>query len=167
VIFASRLWPYILRYRLRMSIGLVALACASMASVMTPYVLGGAIDSFRTDHSTNRLYVFAGLTIGIQAIDSILRYVTRIYVSGSSRYMEYDLRNDVYAHMQSLDQKFFQDHQTGDLMARVSNDVSTVRDFPGPGLMDLFRSIFLFVGGLAVMLTIDEATLLATLPRPS
>lgn len=150
-----------------MSIGLVALAFGSMASVMTPYVLGGAIDSFRTDHSTNRLYVFAGLTIGIQAVDSILRYVTRIYVSGSSRYMEYDLRNDVYAHMQSLDQKFFQDHQTGDLMARVSNDVTTVREFLGPGLMDLFRPIFLFVGGLAVMLTIDvKLALLATLPLP-
>ena len=45
--------------------------------------------------------------------------MTRHYVSGSSRMIEYDLRNDVYAHIQSLDQKFFQDNQTGDLMARV------------------------------------------------
>ena len=101
---------------------------------MAPYVLGGAIDSFRDRslHGPSSI-VFAGLTIGIQAIDSGLRFVTRIYVSGSSRHMEYDLRNDVYAHMQSLDQKFFQDHQTGDLMARVSNDVTTVREFLGPG----------------------------------
>ena len=65
------------------------------------------------------------------AIESSLRFVTRILVSGSSRKMEYDLRYDVYAHIQSLDQKFFQDNQTGDLMARVSNDVTTVREMLG------------------------------------
>ena len=167
MIFASRLWPYILRYRLRMSIGLLALVIASGASIMAPYVLGAAIDSFRTDHSMGKLYLFAGLIVAIQLVDSSMRFVTRIYVSGSSRKMEYDLRNDVYAHMQLLDQKFFQDHQTGDLMARVSNDVTIVREFLGPGLMDLFRSVLLFITGLIVMLTIDvKLALLATLPLP-
>jgi ATP-binding cassette subfamily B protein len=167
VIFASRLWPYILRYRLRKSIGLLALAVASGASIMAPYVLGRAIDSFRTDRSPGKLLLFAALTVGIQSLDSGLRFITRVYVSGSSRKMEYDLRNDVYAHMQSLDQKFFQDHQTGDLMARVSNDVTTIREFLGPGLMDLFRSVLLFIAGLAIMLTIDvKLALLATLPLP-
>lgn len=150
-----------------MSIGLLALAIASGASIMAPYVLGRAIDSFRTDRSTGTLIFLALLTVGIQAVDSGLRFVTRVYVSGSSRHMEYDLRNDVYAHMQSLDQKFFQDHQTGDLMARVSNDVTTVREFLGPGLMDLCRSVLLFVAGLIIMLTIDvKLALLATLPLP-
>jgi ATP-binding cassette subfamily B multidrug efflux pump len=167
VIFASRLWPYVLRYRFRMSIGLLALAAASAASIMSPYVLGKAIDSFRTDRSTQKLLLFAGLTIGIQVVDSGLRFVTRIFVSGSSRKIEYDLRNEVYAHIQSLDQKFFQDNQTGDLMARVSNDVTTVREFLGPGLMDLCRSILLFVAGLVIMLTIDvKLALLAILPLP-
>ena len=167
MIFASRLWPYILRYRFRMSMGLLALAIASAASIMAPYVLGAAIDSFRTDHSVGKLYVYAAVIIAIQLVDSGMRFVTRIYVSGSSRQMEYDLRNDVYAHLQSLDQKFFQDHQTGDLMARVSNDVTTVREFLGPGLMDLFRSVLLFITGLIVMLTIDvKLALLATLPLP-
>lgn len=167
MIFASRLWPYILRYRLRMSLGLLALAVASGASIMAPYVLGRAIDSFRTGRSTNTLIFLALLTVGIQAVDSGLRFVTRVYVSGSSRRMEYDLRNDVYAHMQTLDQKFFQDHQTGDLMARVSNDVTMVREFLGPGLMEVFRSVLLFVAGVIVMLTIDvKLALLSTLPLP-
>jgi len=167
VIFASRLWPYILRYRFRMSIGLLALAAASAASIMAPYVLGRAIDSFRTDRSTDKLLLFAALTVGIQAADSGLRFITRVFVSGSSRKIEYDLRNDVYAHMQALDQKFFQDNQTGDLMARVSNDVTTVREFLGPGLMDLCRSVLLFVAGLIIMLTIDvKLALLAALPLP-
>ncbi len=167
VIFATRLWPYILRYRFRMAVGLLALAIGSAASIMAPYVLGNAIDSFRSDGSMGKLYLYAALTVAIQAVDSGMRYVTRVYVSGSSRKIEYDLRNDVYAHMQSLDQKFFQDHQTGDLMARVSNDVTTVREFLGPGLMDLFRPILLFITGLIVMLTIDvKLALLATLPLP-
>jgi ATP-binding cassette subfamily B multidrug efflux pump len=150
-----------------MSTGLLALIIASAASIMAPYVLGAAIDSFRNDHSMGKLYLFAGLTIAIQSVDSGMRYITRVFVSGSSRKIEYDLRNDVYAHMQTLDQKFFQDHQTGDLMARVSNDVTTVREFLGPGLMDLFRSVLLFITGLIVMLTIDvKLALLATMPLP-
>ena len=164
---ASRLWPYILRYRFRMSVGLLALAIASAASIMAPFVLGKAVDSFSTDRTNGALFFFAALTIGIQLIDSGMRYITRIFVSGSSRQIEYDLRNDVYAHIQSLDQKFFQDNQTGDLMARVSNDVTTVREFLGPGLMDLFRSVLLFVAGLVIMLTIDvKLALLAAFPLP-
>ena len=117
--------------------------------------------------STQKLLVFAGLTIAIQTVDSGLRFITRVYVSGSSRKMEYDLRNDVYAHIQSLDQKFFQDNQTGDLMARVSNDVTTIREILGPGLMDLFRSVLLFAAGVVIMLTIDvKLALLAAAPLP-
>jgi len=150
-----------------MSIGLVALAIASAASIAAAYVLGRAVDSLRAGVSTQKLLVFAGLTIAIQTVDSGLRFITRVYVSGSSRRMEYDLRNDVYAHIQSLDQKFFQDNQTGDLMARVSNDVSTIREILGPGLMDLCRSVLLFVAGLAIMLTIDvKLAILAAAPLP-
>jgi ATP-binding cassette subfamily B protein len=150
-----------------MLVGLVALAIASAASIMAPYVLGVAIDDLREGVSNEKLLLFAGLTIGIQAVDSGLRYITRILVSGSSRKMEYDLRNDVYAHLQRLDQKFFHENQTGDLLARVSNDVTTVREFLGPGLMDLFRSILLFTAGLVIMLTIDvKLALLAAVPLP-
>jgi ATP-binding cassette subfamily B protein len=150
-----------------MSVGLLALALASAASIMAPYVLGRAVDSLREGVTTQKLLFFAGLTVGIQAADSALRFVTRVFVSGSSRRVEYDLRGDVYSHLQSLDQKFFQDNQTGDLMARVSNDVMTVREFLGPGLMDLFRSVLLFIAGLIIMLTIDwKLALLAAAPLP-
>jgi ATP-binding cassette subfamily B protein len=150
-----------------MSIGLLALAIACAASIMAPYILGKAVDSLREGVTTQKLLVFAALTVGVQAIDSGMRFVTRIYVSGSSRKIEYDLRQDVYSHIQGLDQKFFQDNQTGDLMARVSNDVTTVREMLGPGLMDLCRSILLFIAGLIIMLTIDvKLALLAALPLP-
>jgi ATP-binding cassette subfamily B protein len=164
---AARLWPYIVRYRFRMGVGLLSLAIASAASIMAPFVLGKAVDSLLEGVTTQKLLLFAGITIGLQAIDSAMRYITRIFVSGSSRKIEYDMRNDVYSHIQSLDQKFFQDNQTGDLMARVSNDVTTVREFLGPNLMDLFRSVLLFFAGLVIMLTIDvKLALLATLPLP-
>lgn len=167
MLFTARLLPYLARYRSPMLVGLLALALASAASIMAPLVLGRAIDSLREDVTTRKLLFFAGLTIGIQAADSGLRFLTRIYVSGSSRKIEYDLRNDVYAHLQRLDQKFFHENQTGDLLARVSNDVTTVREFLGPGLMDLFRSILLFVAGLVIMLTINvKLALLATMPLP-
>lgn len=165
MVFTARLWPYVYRYRVRMSLGLLALALASAASIMAPFVLGRAVDSLREGVSTQKLLFFAGVTIGIQALDSGFRYITRIFVSGSSRCIEYELRNDVYAHLQRLDQKFFHENQTGDLLARVSNDVTTVREFLGPGLMDLFRSVLLFVTGLVIMLTIDvQLALLASVP---
>lgn len=167
MIFAGRLWPYVLRYRFRMTVGLLALAGAAAASIAAPYILGLAIDNLLERGSRRELYVLAGLTIGIQAADSALRFVTRHFVSGSSRRIEYDLRRDAYSHLQSLDQKFFHENQTGDLMARVSNDITTVREFLGPGLMDLARSALLFVAGLVIMLTINvKLALLATLPLP-
>ena len=108
-----------MRYRLRMAIGLLALAIACAAAVMAPYVLRRAIDSLREGVSTQKLLVFAGLTIGLQTIDSGLRFITRVYVSGSSRKMEYDLRNDVYTHIQSLDQKFFHNQKLPSLDLQV------------------------------------------------
>jgi ATP-binding cassette subfamily B protein len=159
--------PYALRYRWRFGIGLAALMLASAASVLTPFVVGKAVDSLRENVTTSRLLFFAGLTVAIQVADSGLRYITRIFVSGSSRYVEYDLRNDVYSHLQSMDQRFFHENQTGDLMARVSNDVTTVREILGPGLMDLCRSVLLFTFGLGFMLYIDwRLALMAAAPMP-
>ncbi len=167
MVFIARLLPYVLRYRLRMGIGMLALALAAADSITAPYILGRAVDAIRQGKPIQELYVFAALTVAAQLADSALRFVTRVYVSGSSRRIEYDLRNDLYAHIQSLDQKFFQDSQTGDLMARVSNDVTTVREILGPGLMDLTRSILLFVYGLIFMLAIDwKLGLVAALPLP-
>jgi ATP-binding cassette, subfamily B, multidrug efflux pump len=165
--FFARLLPYVLRYKLKVSIGLLALTAASIIAVLTPLVIGDAVDSLRDGLSTRELLVYAGIIIAIQAADSGLRFVTRVFVSGSSRSVEYDLRNDVYLHLQSLDQKFFHENQTGDLMARVSNDVTTVREILGPGLMDLVRSVQMFLAGLVIMLTIDvKLALLAAAPLP-
>jgi len=167
VVFFSRLLPYVMRYRARMALGLAALSGASIIAILTPLVIGRAVDSLREDVTTGRLVFFAGLVILIQLIDSGLRYVTRVFVSGSSRRVEYDLRGDVYSHLQTLDQRFFHENQTGDLMARVSNDVTTVREILGPGLMDLFRSALMFVAGLTVMLALDwQLALLAAAPLP-
>jgi ATP-binding cassette subfamily B protein len=167
LLFFARLFPYVMKYRVRFTIGLLALMAASAIAVTTPFVVGRAIDSIREDVTTEKLLFFAGLTIAIQAADSALRYVTRVFVSGSSRQVEYDLRNAVYAHIQSLDQKFFHENQTGDLMARVSNDVTTVREILGPGLMDLCRSALMFVFGLVFMLLIDvRLALMAAAPLP-
>ncbi len=167
MLFVRRLWPYLVRYRFRISIGLLALALAAAASITAPLVLGRAVDAIRDGKPMSYLFLFAGLTIAIQLADSGLRFITRVFVSGSSRYIEYDLRNDVYSHIQSLDQKFFQDNQTGDLMARVSNDVLTVREILGPGLMDLFRSALMYLFGTIVMLTIDwKLAIVAALPLP-
>ena len=159
--------PYVMRYRFRMAVGLLALAAASGIAILTPLVIGRAIDSLEDGVSTSRLLGFAALVIAIQVADSGLRYVTRVFVSGSSRQVEYDLRADVYSHLQTLDQRFFHENQTGDLMARVSNDVTTVREILGPGLMDLCRSVLMFIAGLAIMLTLDwQLALLAAAPLP-
>jgi ATP-binding cassette subfamily B protein len=165
--FFARLFPYVLRYRQRFAVGLLALTGAAIIAVTTPLVIGEAVDDLRDDLSTGRLLWYAALIIAIQAGDSGLRFITRVFVSGSSRRVEYDLRNDVYLHMQSMDQKFFHENQTGDLMARVSNDVTTVREILGPGLMDLIRSIEMFIAGFVIMLTIDvKLALLAAAPLP-
>ena len=95
------------------------------------------------------------------------RFLMRQLLIGASRDMEYDIRNDFFAHLQTLPLGYYQAHRTGDLMSRATNDLSAVRMMIGPAVMYAVTTGFLFIVALALMLSINvRLTLIALIPLP-
>jgi ATP-binding cassette subfamily B protein len=95
------------------------------------------------------------LILGLAALQGVGEFFARYLVNQVSRVVEYDLRNDMFAHLQRMQQSFFQEMHTGDIMARATNDLSAVRAFLGPGISNSLRTVLMFVVASALMLTIN------------
>ena len=169
----SKLLPYLLRYRRRFAAGSVFLVCATAIQVMTPWVLKFAVDDLGAGISAgdaaagDRLGLYAGAIIGLACAGGGCRFLTRRIIIGTSRQVEYDLRNAFFAHLQRLPRAYFQAHRTGDLMSRATNDLSAVRMMAGPAVMYTATTSITFVAALVLMLLISPSlTLLALLPLP-
>jgi len=93
--------------------------------------------------------------VGIAALQGIFRFYMRKMLIGVSRKIEYSIRTDFFAHLQKLDSSFFTNTRTGSIMALMTNDLEAVRNFVGPGLLNLFNTIFIFFTTLTVMFLID------------
>jgi ATP-binding cassette subfamily B protein len=94
-------------------------------------------------------------------------FLVRQFIIVASRKIEYDLKNDFYAHLQRLSQQFFRQSNTGDLMSRATNDLNAVRNYLGPGIMYSLNTVFRLIFALSAMLTVSPTlTLFALLPAP-
>ena len=151
----NRLIHYILKYKLRYLPGFVALLGASVLVMLPPIVIREAIDSITRGTTMTRLAALGGVMLGLAVAESVLRFAARHLISGTSRLVEYDLRSNLVAHLMRLDQRFYLKSQTGDLMARGTNDLEKVRLLAGAGLIDLVRLPVMMLVGLLLMLTID------------
>ncbi|HYK49982.1 MAG TPA: ABC transporter ATP-binding protein, partial [Terriglobales bacterium] len=106
--------------------------------------------------------------VAVAAIKSIFQFLTRWIVIGISREIEFDLRNDLFRHLESLSYSYYQRTRTGDIMARASNDLNAVRMLLGPAIMYSANTIVFTAGALAFMLSISpKLTLYAFLPLPA
>lgn len=136
-------------------------------SSIAPKVLGIAVDSIKAAVSLQTLAGYAGLIILIACIQGYFRYRMRMTLIGFSRVAEYDLRNDIFAHLQTLPAQYYHEHKTGDLMARLTNDLNAVRMVLGPGIMYTMNTIVLFVMVISLMLWVNvKLALLALIPFP-
>ena len=105
--------------------------------------------------------------MGVAAIKGIFQYLTRWIVIGISREIEFDLRNDLFRHLESLSYSYYQRTRTGDIMARATNDLNAVRMLLGPAIMYSANTIVFTAGALAFMLSISpRLTFYAFLPLP-
>ncbi len=113
------------------------------------------------------LLYFGGMIIGAAILSGIFMYAMRQTIIVMSRLMEYDLRKDILARYFELDLSFFKTHPTGDLMARISEDVSKVRMFTGPVILYAVNVSFLFIMVIYSMLKVSpQLTFYALLPLP-
>jgi ATP-binding cassette, subfamily B, multidrug efflux pump len=153
---------YMAHYRGRYAAGFAALLVASFVAMLPPFVLGRAIDALRDGLSgagdgpgTLALVTYGAIILGLACIEGFMRFASRLLVSGTSRRVEYEIRNELAAHQLHLDQRFFLRSQTGDLMARATNDLQMVRDLLGPLLIDLLRIASMLVFGFIFLVSLN------------
>ena len=151
----KRLLPYLGRYRSRLVMGMLCLLAGKAAAVVVPQVLRMTIDDLTISVTVRKLVLYAGLIVGLALVEGFFRFWMRRLLIGVSRYVEYDLREDFFAHLQRMSPSFFQRWRTGDLMSRASNDISAVRMVLGPGIMYPAETVTLTVAAIALMLYIS------------
>src|SRR5687768_12900033 len=160
-----RLLPYYTPYRGELIAGLALVVLSTAVTSVIPWFLRTAIDGLRAGVQSSELLKTAGNIVAVAALAAFLRYAMREILNRVSRRIEYDLRNDLFKHLVSLDATWFATHRTGDTMARLTNDLHAVRMAAGPAIMYLMNTIAGAAFSLVFMLRIDPLlTLLALLP---
>jgi ATP-binding cassette subfamily B protein len=161
------LFPYLRRYRLSFAWGGFALIIYNVSKALVPIVVGGAIDDLRTHLSTHAIAIAAAKLLGIAVVSGTFLYITRQVIIGASREIEFDLRNDLFAHLERQPATFFHEHRTGDIMARSTNDLNAVRQLLGPAIMYSANTVVFTAAALPYMLHISpRLTLFAFVPLP-
>ena len=164
---ARRLLVHVLRYRRDFLIGLVCVVGTAGAGLAGPWVLKLAIDDLTSGVDAAKIRFYAAAILGLAVAGGVIRFLMRRIIIGASRAIEYDLRNDFFAHLQRLDLAYFQRHRTGDLMSRATNDLSAVRMMIGPAVMYSATTALTFIVGIGLMLSIDVwLTLIALVSLP-
>ncbi len=157
--------PYYKPYLAPFIIGLVIVVISSGIASVIPWLLRRGIDAIGNASPLDEVWRLAGLIVLTAIGGGVLHYWMRELINGVSRKIEYDLRNDLFRHLASLDAAFYARTRTGDIMARLTNDLGAVRMAMGPAVMYLANTITGAVFALYFMLRIDVTlTLLTLLP---
>lgn len=152
---SPRLWSYIRHHRRSYAVGFLLGIASSALLMLDPLVLRLAIDGIGRKIGSRTLLVYALVLVGLHLVVWILRYFWRLNILGASRRIEYEIRNDYFAHLQRMHQAYFQHTRTGDLMTRAVSDLHTVQRFVGPGIMHFFGTIVSSAIAIGFMLSID------------
>jgi len=163
----ARLGQYIRRNR-RYYAGWTVITLGYVAGFLAvPILLGRTIEATETGADVRDVTRMALLFAAVGVIAGSLRFFSRVLVFNAAREIEYELRNDLFAHLQRLPQSFYFGWRTGDLMSRCVNDLNSVRLLLGPGLLSVVQTPILYVGALAVMFSMDwQLALLVLIPYP-
>src|SRR5207248_524687 len=161
------LLPYLKKYRHGYVVGTLCVFLTNGIWILFPQVIKRAIDDLHLGVSERKLLLYASLLIAVACVKGIFQFLTRWIVIGVSREIEFDLRNDLFAHLEKLSYPYYQRTRTGDIMARATNDLNAVRMLLGPAIMYSANTVVLMAASLAFMLKISpKLTLYAFLPLP-
>ena len=161
------LLPYVNRYRRAFVLGLICVISTTAFQLLGPWVLKYAIDDLYLGVTERKLLTYAALLLGVAIVRGIFLFLMRRIIIGASRDIEYDIRNDFFAHLARQPLAYYQARRTGDLMSRATNDLNAVRMMIGPAIMYSANTLLVFVVAIGLMLTIDvRLTLIALVPLP-
>jgi ATP-binding cassette subfamily B multidrug efflux pump len=161
------LFPYLKKYRRSFAVGTLCVFLNNGIWILFPQVIRRAVDDLHLGVTRQKLSTYALLLLAVAATKGIFQFLTRWIMIGISREIEFDLRNDLFQHLESLSYSYYQRNRTGDIMARATNDLSAVRNLLGPAIMYSANTIVFTAGALAFMLSISpKLTFYAFLPLP-
>ena len=172
----KRLNKFLLKYKGKLLLGLVITIASRVFSLVTPRLVGNSmttienylnLESISPDELKEILLMNIVFIIGASLISGFFTFLMRQTIINVSRYIEFDVKNEIFSHYQSLDQVFYKKNRTGDLMNRISEDVSKVRMYVGPAFMYSINTISLFIIVISYMISIAPIlTLYTILPLP-
>ena len=158
-----RLLHYFDLYKVPLIIGGVCVIGSAVFSLLKPLIIGNAVNELAKAITRQTLVKYGVMLVGAAAVEGMFLYLQRWIIIGASRRIEFDMRNDFYAHLQQLPLAYYQDQQTGDLMSRATNDLSSVRMLIGPAVMHSLSSLLVVTGAFIMMLRIDRDMALTAL----
>ncbi len=162
-----RLAGYLSRHRRLYALGVATTLGYTAAFVAVPILVGWTVQAVSDGLGSVEVARRSGWLAAATLVRAGLRFVSRTEIFNAARAIEYEMRNDLFAHLQRLPQSFFFRWRTGDLMSRCVNDLTAVRLLLGPGLISVIQNPILFVATFAAMFTLDaRLALLVLLPYP-
>jgi len=164
-------FPYVKKYRWAYIWGGMSVLAMNSIWALFPIAVGRGIDSLKNSAVTpslmHKIGMIAATLLIIAGLKAIFQFLTRWVVIGASREIEFDLRNDLFRHLEGLSHSFYQRTRTGDIMAKATNDLNAVRMLLGPGIMYTANTIVFTALALALMMHISvRLTIFAFLPLP-
>ena len=172
----KRLNSFLLKYKGRLAVGLIITIVARLFSLVTPRLVGDSmttienylnLETISSEELREVLLTNIILIIAASLISGFFTFLMRQTIINVSRYIEYDVKNQIFAHYQSLDQTFYKKNRTGDLMNRISEDVSKVRMYYGPVIMYGTNAIVLFLVIITYMYSVaPQLTVYSLIPLP-
>ena len=161
------LFPYLRRYRRSFLWGGISVILSNAIWVLFPQVIRVAIDDLNHGVTQRKVLYYAGLLVLISACKGVFLFLTRWIIIGISRDIELDLRNDLFRHLERQSASYYHHHRTGDIMARMTNDLNAVRQLLGPAIMYSANTVLFSIGALFFLLRISPfLTLVALVPLP-
>ena len=167
---------YFLKYQTKLLLGFLITVIARIFSLVAPRLIGNsltAVENFLESESSDLssikeiLLINILVIIGTTLVSGFLTFLMRQTIINVSRFIEFDLKNEIFWHYQRLTQRFYKNNRTGDLMNRISEDVGKVRMYVGPAFMYSINTISLFIIVISYMISIaPELTLFTVLPLP-
>lgn len=163
----QRLKGYLWRYWKRYLIGVLCLTVTAALIMVVPWWIRAAVRTIEQGGPIEDVVFYAMMIIVAAVAQGLVRTFSRFLIFNAGRDIEYDLRNDLFAHLQKLPLSFYHSYRTGDLMSRVINDISSVRMLLGPGVLNLINAPLYYLFAVTLMFTMDaRMTLVVILVYP-
>jgi ATP-binding cassette subfamily B protein len=162
-----RFTRYFRPYAVSLTVGIACILAGVIFNVTIPLIVGRAVDANWTKVTWTQLTIAALKVIGLSLASGIFLFLQRRILIGMSRHVEYDLRQEFYAHLVDQPLLFFQEHRIGDLMSRATNDLAAVRQLAGPMIMYTLQTVFVVIIVLPLIFIINwRLTLLLFVTMP-